>query len=119
MSAQISITKSAREVLIRIDAAVAQEWPVAPRAFDLAEVAFDDQYLLGARACLTDNFPERIGVEGRPPKFQIVFDTNPIGHRDKHSVGDRMAALNRDPRIEHLLAILGSLAVPPSDRGRI
>src|ERR1022692_51810 len=58
-----STTIASSEVLIRIDAAVAQERPVAPRAFDLAEVAFDYQRLLGARPCLTDNFPERISDE--------------------------------------------------------
>src|SRR5208282_122183 len=57
----------AGQVLIRIDAAVAQERPVAPGAFDLAEIAFDDNRVFGFRIGLRDDLAERIGDEGVAP----------------------------------------------------
>src|SRR5271156_7150362 len=108
-------TIAARQVGVGVDAAVAQEGPVAADLLDLREVAFGQQRFLGGGAGARDYFAEWIGDERVAPEFQLTFDADAIYRRDEDAVGDRVAALDRLPRIDLLRAHFFGLAMPPSD----
>src|SRR5208282_1310514 len=112
-------SKAAGQVGVGVDSAIAQEGPVAADLLDFGEVAFDDQGFLGGGAGARDYFAERIGDERIAPELELAFDSDAVDCRDEHAVGDRVAALNRLPRVDLLGADFFRLAMPPSDGRRI
>ena len=77
------------------------------------------QGFLGGGARARDHFAERIGDERIAPELELAFDADAVDRRDEHAVGDRVAALDRLPRVDLLGADFLGLAMPPSDRRRI
>ena len=55
---------------IRINAAVAEERPIAPHFFALRRVAFNDEDFFFVIGSLGDYLTERIGHKGISPEFQ-------------------------------------------------
>src|SRR5579862_5337965 len=99
-----SLVPSLQNRGVGIDAAVAEERPIAARFFDLRRVTFNDQdfFLLGGT--FGEDTAKWIGDEGMSPEFQAAFgralEADAIHGRDKHAVGDGVGALNRTPRVE-------------------
>ena len=73
------------------------------------------QRFLGGGAGARDHFAERIDHEGVAPELELAFDADAIDRRDEDAVGDRVAALNRLPRVDLFGADFLGLAMPPSD----
>src|SRR5580704_12810329 len=112
-------TIAAGQIGVGVDSAITQEGPVAADLLDFGEVAFDDERFLGGGARARDHFAERISDERIAPELELAFDADTVDGRDEHAIGDRVAALNRLPRIDLLGADFFGLSMPPSDGRRI
>ncbi len=108
---------------VGVDAAVAQERPVAPDFFHLLRIALDDQNLFLVVRRLGENPAERIADERSAPEFETLvrrpFEADAIYRRDIDAVGDRVRALGGAPGIVLRRAVLSLLRGVPADRGRI
>src|SRR5271155_3073009 len=81
--------------LVRIDAAVAQERPVAPLVFAFCWIAFDYENLFFAVAGFGNHLSVRRGYKGVSPEFQtgvarvrLALKTHTIYRRRINSIGD-------------------------------
>ena len=115
---------------VAVDAAVAQERPVAADVFHHTEVNFADQNFFLVVRGLGDDAAERIAEERCAPEFQAIsgsgiapdvsgFVSHTIYHRDVHAVGDGMGALDGAPGVVLRLSELRFLRGMPADRGGI
>src|SRR6266849_3459210 len=99
--ARASLEPSLQNGGVGVNAAVAQEGPVAANILDAARVALDhkDFFLVGGG--LGEHLPEWIGHEGMPPEFKTVLrsalESDAIDSGDKNPVGDGMRALDGAP----------------------
>src|SRR6476646_7794930 len=65
-----SIDQPLRDVRIRVNAAVAQEGPIAAHLLHAAAAALDDEHLLAVVRRARQHLPERVADERRPPELQ-------------------------------------------------
>lgn len=95
---------TARNGCIRINAAVAEEGPIAAYFIHLFGVAFGNENVFFASGRLRDDAPERISDKGIAPKFEAAFGRAFIagsidrGHVD--AVGNGVRALHSAPGVE-------------------
>src|SRR5215831_13550150 len=84
--------KPVRNGPVGVDAAIAQEWPVAAHFLHLAHIAFDDENLFAIMGAFGEDAPERIAHERRAPEFETFFrrtlEAYAIYGRHVDSVGD-------------------------------
>src|SRR5689334_16686804 len=104
---------------VRIDAAIAQEGPIAACVLDQLRVAHGGEDL-GALPGFGENAAEGVGDEGvaeelDPFSAGFVLVPDAIGRRDEDSVGDGMCALDRAPRVLLCLPELLLLGGVPAD----
>src|SRR5262249_60090515 len=92
-----SIEIALEEAVVRIDAAVAQKGPVAPRLPDQAAVALDHQHLFAIVAGAGQDAAAPGGDERRAPKLEIALDADAVDRHDEHAVGNPRAALGSFP----------------------
>src|SRR5687767_5389158 len=108
---------------IRVDAAVAEEGPVAAGALDQLRVTLRNEYLrLGAG--FGDDAPERITHEGVAEELDavgsgLILVADTIGRGDVDAVRDRVRSLRGSPRLDLRGPPLGLLGRMPADRRRI
>src|SRR5271154_5294012 len=96
--------KPIHNATIGIDAAIAQERPIAPRLFLQLWIDFRDQNLFLVARGFFQEFAEGIGDEAATKKLDAVaggavdfFEADAIGTGDVDAVGDGVRALNRFP----------------------
>ena len=105
---------------VRIDAAIAEKRPVPPCVFDQRPVAGCHQHLrIGAS--LHEVAADRIADERIAEKLQTIgarlrLEPDPVGGRHEHTIGDRVGALRRAPRVDLRGAEGGLFRRMPSDR---
>src|SRR6266480_4033963 len=108
-------------VAVGVNAAVAQERPVAAYLLDPGEIDLS-QHERFVRSGLGQDDAERIAYERMAPEFDAralaaqALEPDTIDRGDPAAIGDRVAALNRFPRVELLLAVLLFLRRKPADR---
>ena len=87
-----------------IDAAVAQEGPVAARFLREPWIALNDQDFFLVGGAFGEHAAKRVGNERVPPEFQAAFrralKTHAIYGRHENSVGDGVRALDSAPGIQ-------------------
>ena len=108
---------------VGVDAAIAQERPVAAHALDQRRIAPRDEHLFVV-AGLGDVAAERIGDERVAEEREavgarLVLVADAVGRRDVDAVGDRVRALDRPPRVDLRLAPFVLLGRVPADRRRV
>src|ERR1700730_16861223 len=129
LSRPVSIDQPVGDVGIAVDAAVAQEGPVASDVFQNAEVDLAHQNFLVVVRGLSDNAAERVAEKGASPEFKAIsrdrvapyvsgFMSHSIYHSHEHAIGNGMGALNGSPSIMLRLAELSFLRGMPADRRR-
>src|SRR5579862_4293663 len=98
---------------VRVDAAVAEEGPVAPDLFRLTEIATNDQVFFAIVCRLGNHFAKRTGNERAAPEFEPAipcpFVTDAIDRGNVNAVGNRMSPLHGLPGLILLVAKLGFL----------
>src|SRR5438876_6904936 len=106
---------------VGIDAAVAEEGPVAPHLLLVGEVALDDEDRLGVARGLLQHDAERVTDERRAPELEAAVGRalvpDPVRGRHADAVGDRVRALHGLPGGDLRLAVPGLLAPVPADGG--
>src|SRR5258707_11263003 len=111
-------------VAVGVDAAVAQERPIAAHLLDPGGIDLR-QYERFVGGGLGHDDAERIAHERMAPEFDAgalavqALEADTIDRGDPAAIGDRVAALNRFPRIELLLAELLLLRRMPAVGGRV
>ena len=101
---QRSVEEALLDAAVGVDAAVAQERPVAPHLLDAAEVALADQDLLLVDRGLGHDHAERVAHERRAPELEpglagppgLVAD--PVDRRHVDAVGDGVRRAGWSPR---------------------
>src|SRR4029077_20799302 len=106
-----AIDHPVRDGRVAVDAAVAQEGPVAANVFELAQVDFGrEDFFLIVRA-LRKNAAEGIGDKRSSPEFKTVarlrlvsahvagFKSDAVDDSDIHAVGYGVGAINCTPGI--------------------
>src|SRR6187549_2626525 len=87
-----------RDVAIRVDAAVAQERPVAAHVLGAGGVAFGNHDFVLVVLAFRPDYAERVADERRAPELDaaVLRSLMPrtIDRRDVDAVGDRMSALD-------------------------
>src|SRR5216117_3947819 len=115
-------------VAVRVDTPVAQKRPAAPYFFDAGEIDLGEHERLVLRG-FRDDHAERIAHERVAPEFDPCaspppppspftaqpLDADAIHRGDPAAVGDRVAALDRLPGVQLLLAVLLLLRRMPAD----
>src|ERR1700761_3260338 len=128
--AQRSVEESLHDGLVGVDAAVAQEGPVAARVFEQAQVDLADEDLFLVVRGLGNDAAEGIGEERSAPELEAgalplvalqvaVLHAYAVDGGNKDSVGDGVAALDGLPGVILGLAELGLLRRVPADGGRV
>src|SRR6267154_3434999 len=116
--------KAMLNIRVRVDAAVAQERPIAAHLLDPGGIDLRQYERFVGRGLGHDD-AERIAHERMAPEFDAgalaaqALETDTIDRGDPAAIGDRVAALNRFPRIELLLAELLLLRRMPADGGGV
>src|SRR5579871_1053521 len=112
--------------LIRVDASIAEERPVAASFFAFLWITFDDENLFLIATGLRRDLAERIGDEGVAPEFEariaiggVAFVADAIHDGDVRAIGDCMGALNGAPRVELRGTEFGFFFRVPADTGGI
>src|SRR5204863_5027906 len=112
--------------LIGIDAAVAQERPVAARVFALGGVALDNENFFVVVRGFGDDLPKGVGHERIAPELQagiailrLAFETHAIDDGSVNAVGDGVATLDSFPRVELRGAELRFFVGMPANAGGI
>jgi len=108
---------------VGVDAAVAEEGPVAADFFDAGAVTFDDEDFFGGVAGFGEGDAEGVGDEGVAPEFEALvrgtFEADAIDGGDEDAVGDGVGALDGLPGIDLLGAVLGFFGGMPADGGGV
>ncbi len=93
--------------MIGVDAAVAEEGPVAARFFALRGVALDNENFFFVVGGFGEDAAEGIGDERISPEFEtgvaffrFAFVADAIDDRDVNAVGDGVRALDGAPGVE-------------------
>ncbi len=93
--------------LVGVDAAVAEEGPVAAGFFALGGITFDDENFFFVVRGFGENTAERIGNKGISPEleagvalFRFAFVADAIDHGDVNAIGDSVSALDGTPSVE-------------------
>ncbi len=123
VSAQEARRGRARRRAVGVDAAVAQEGPVAARLSCELRVALGDQDLLASCGALARTRPNGSATNeppqnSMPPPCRRASRGRRGYGRDVHAVGDRVRRAGSSPRRRAGLAVLGLLGRVPADRGR-
>src|SRR5438132_11583519 len=112
--------------LIGVDAAVAEEGPIAARVFALGGIALDDENFFLVVRSFGNHLAKGIGNERIPPEFQtrvailrLAFETNAIDDRGVNTVCNGVAALNGFPGVELRAAELRFFMRVPANTGGI
>src|ERR1700676_2088675 len=112
--------------LVGVDAAVAEERPVAASVFAFRWVAFHDENFFFVIGGLGDDLAEGIGDEGMAPEFEtrvalfgLAFEADAIDDGGGDAVSDSVRALNGFPGVELGGAELRFFARMPADAGGI
>ena len=115
-----------REWAVGVDAAIAQERPVAANVFTFCGVALDDQNFFLIVGGFGDELAERISHERIPPKFQagvtlgrVAFVAHAIYDRDVNTISNGVGALDGAPGVELGCAELGFFFRMPANAGRV
>src|SRR5438270_2843526 len=116
--------KTMLDTAVGISAAVSQKRPVAAHLLDPRQIHLGEheRFVLGG---FGDHDPERVADERVTPEFDAgalaaeLLEADAVHRGDPAAVRDGVAALDRLPRIELLLAVLRFLRGVPADRGRI
>ncbi len=107
------------KIAVGLDAAVAEEGPIAADFFDPTQVAVGHQNFLPVGGRFGGHLTEGVRDERAPPELQRVLATGAVDGRDIAAVGDGVPPLDRFPR-----AVLGGalgvlFLLHPPDRRRI
>src|SRR5438270_1979003 len=105
-----SIQKPMHNAAVTINAAVAQERPVAADIFKMLQIALADQDFFLVVRGFYDDPPEGIAKKRSAPKFQAFalgtiaanvaeLVSHAVDHADKNAVGDGVCALDGAPGI--------------------
>src|SRR5580658_4182253 len=124
------IDKAARDGRVGVDAAVAQERPVAARLFDVGKIDFADQDLFMFVRGLGNNASERVSQKAAAPELEArpidaiaedvaVLVAYAVDSRDVNAVGNCVRALDGLPGIVLRCAELVFLCRMPADGGGI
>jgi len=115
--------KPAGDSAISIDAAVAEEGPVAANFFHLPGIAFDDQDLFPIMRCFGENAAEWVTDKRGAPEFETPiggsFEADTIDGCDVNSIGNGVGALDGFPGVVLGSAELGFLRGMPADGGGV
>src|SRR5215471_6353980 len=125
-----SVDHTACNGSVAVDAAVAEERPIAADIFHCLHIDLANQDLLAVVRGLRDHASEGVGEEGASPKFQAsalcavatnvsVLEADPVHYANVDAIGYGMCALDGSPRIMLSDAEFGLLRGMPSDGGRI
>src|SRR5581483_3432309 len=125
-----SIQEALGDAAVGVDAAVAQEGPVAAGLLDQSEINLAYQDLLGIMRGLGDNTSKRIGEKAAAPELEpgprgavaenvSLFVANPVDRCDVYTVGDGVGALDGLPGVILRCAELVLLGRMPADSGGI
>src|SRR5947207_7582770 len=110
--------------VVRVRTTIAQKRPIATHFFDAREIHLGDGQRLLLAGCGHDD-AERVADERVTPELDPraltaqLLKADAVHRRDPAAIGDRVAALDRSPRIELLRAVLLLLGGMPADGGRI
>ena len=112
--------------LVGVDAAIAEEGPIAAGLFRLRGIAFDDQNFFLIVGSFFQDAAERIGNERVAPEFEagiaffrFAFEADAVHNCNINAVGDGVRALNGAPGIKLRGAKFGFFARMPADAGGI
>src|SRR5438105_4584038 len=105
-----SVQQAASDGGITINAAIAQERPVAANVFKGTQIYLADQDFFLVMRGLRDNSAKRITQERASPEFKSSarsgvaanvpsFKSHPVNDCDVHPIGDSVGTLNGSPRI--------------------
>src|SRR5690606_38200649 len=129
--AQGSGRAAVEQAVVRVDAAVAQKRPGAAFVFDAPGVDVRVDHAFGFGIHAGEDVAAGAGDEGVAPEAEVAFASHAVGGGDEHAVGDGVAALDRDPRVQMagfkgrrrvragLCGLHARLFVIPADGGRI
>src|SRR5205085_1523895 len=108
---------------IGVNAAIAQERPVAADLLDAAAVAFHDERLFAILRRFRQHLAERIGNEGRAPKLEAAIrgalKTDTVYGGDIDAVRNGVRTLDRAPCVVLGCSVLLFFSRMPADGGRI
>src|SRR5689334_22125169 len=120
----MSVAETAEQVVVRVDATIAQERPDAAHVLAAREVDVGNEQLalVGARA--REELALRPGDEARAPELDAApaigrrFKSGAVASEQRQAIGDGVAALHGDPRIALALLLVVGVVRIPADRGR-
>src|SRR5579885_2151341 len=78
--------ETAHQILVGVDAPVAQERPVAAGLFDTREIALDHHRLFAIVRGGRDYLAEWIGDKRTAPEIELIFHADPVRRGDEKSV---------------------------------
>jgi hypothetical protein len=97
--------------LVGVNAAIAEEGPIAPGFFTERGIAFDDEDGFFVGGSFGENFAEGIGYERVAPEIQAgfgrSFEADAIDGRDVNAIGDGVCAMHCAPGVKLRGAELG------------
>ena len=112
--------------LIRVDASIAEERPVAARIFASRRIAFHDENIFLIVGCLRGDLSKGVGHKRVAPEFEscvacarVAFKSDTIDDRDVDAVGDGVCPLDGAPGIQLRRPEFGFFVGMPADAGGI
>lgn len=112
------------DVAVGVDAAVAEEGPVAADFVLQLGIALVDEDLFLVARCFGEDPAKRVGEERVAPEFEACisgpfFEADAVDRGDVDAVGDGMAALDGLPCVELGGAVLFFFSWMPADGGGV
>src|SRR5713226_6935762 len=104
----LPVNHAAGDGSVGVDAAIAQEGPIAANLFQVAQVNFAEQDFFFVMRCVCQHSPERIAEERSSPELESLawcriaadvarLESDAVHNTDVHPVGNSMRALNGAP----------------------
>src|SRR5690348_15215529 len=125
-----SVQEAMRDGTVAVDAAVAQERPVATNVLELPQVHFTDQNVFVVVWRLRQHLAEGVAEKRTAPEFQAStgrtlaanvagFVTHTVDYSDVNTISNGMRALDGAPGIVLCVPVLRLFRRVPADRSRI
>src|ERR1019366_4167742 len=129
-SPSLSVNHATGDGSVTVDAAVAQEGPVAANLLQLMQVYFAEQNFFLIVRSFGEHAPEGIAEERPSPEFEAIagrgiaanvasLKAGAIHHADINAIGDGVCPLDGAPGVMLRFAELGLLRGMPSNSGRV